>query len=735
VLCDMPTDRPNISLFTVPIPKGQVDKRKPLLGLIPPEAAAWDCSRFDDESWSPFMIPKTLIFIDDRTLCCTLTTELIKRFPQHLANEAQVVVSEYHSSLSAKALERNLQALREGVCRIMVSTEAVGMGLDVSDIERIVQWRVPPWLTVSGWWQRAGRAARDPSIDGVATIYYDPALQVGLDSPFCGRPDVEEELELVYTACKAAATSVDHDEDTDTLPGMRRPKGTLPCEGQLIWYLNTRGCIRDVAMHYLGSKSSVRPDFNSEDMGTPCCCRCFKSSAISPELFEGFEVCTCTPFVRGDEGIRVEAVDTEPNPENILPDSQKTTHSAQSSTRIRLALHHALDIWRHQILSKHARADHMLRPKHILTDAVMAKLEKHCFSIQNAADIAPAVSPPGRDVLKHTRVAAHTSELAERILHVVTTATNPEPAPRKNGKPWTAPDAKPLYSALDIENAKNKTISQMMVTANSILRRFDLTSVNAKEATRQKRLKNGSQVHRTTQAASQVSSIADTDSVARSAAASETASMATWRTDRERMPPPALPLKRPRGRPRGSKNRVKTEGSVSSGVSSLASAISESVPLAPTAHGDDPVGGVSRQPPKKRRRGVPDSPDSKTELPSYQIAGYKVHSLKKPPFKSEASSEALVPAATHSKAPSEPPRRRGRPPGSKKKPAEVSSAGPGDQVLPSEPTPITPEASAAVLVSLAAGAEAPPEPPRRRGRPPGSKNKPKPKDIPSTSCV
>jgi superfamily II DNA/RNA helicase len=94
-------------------------------------------------------IPKTLVFIDGRMACCTVTTELINKFPNNIRRLAQEIVCGYHSTMIQKALDRNLQALRNGTCRIVVCTDAVGMGLDGPDIERVVQWWVPGWLTVS----------------------------------------------------------------------------------------------------------------------------------------------------------------------------------------------------------------------------------------------------------------------------------------------------------------------------------------------------------------------------------------------------------------------------------------------------------------------------------------------------------------------------------------------------------------------------------------------------------
>jgi hypothetical protein len=766
VLCDMPSDRPNISLFTVPIAKGQIQTREPLFNLLPREAADWDPETFEEDSecWSPWDIPKTLIFIDDRSECCTLTTELIKVFRKDLqASEGRDIVREYHSTMSAKALERNLKALQEGICRIMVCTDAVGMGLDVPDIERVVQWRVPPWLTVSGWWQRAGRAARHPDRTGMAIIYYDRSLRVPPDSPFRGLPDVEEDIEAVYSATLEAAS--EDQEDAAAAVGKRRKKGALPCEGQLLWYLNTGGCIREVAMHYLGSKPLLRPAFNENDGGDPCCDRCYKRSNVSPDLFAGFEVRTSTPFAEASEDSDVldaECGDQSQILDSQMPDSQTpgSQAPAQSRGRIRLAVRLALGVWRLQVIAKHISSDSRLRPKHLLPDTLISKLEKHCFDIKQASDIAVQVSVSGRDTWKHTRAAQHTSELAELIIHIVATATAPEPAPREAGESITAGDPKPLYSETEIAaaNAVNPEVSQLMETANSALRQHDLMAINGKETARQKRLNKRPPRH-TGAGGSQLgaSVIAETETVAGSVAPSEAESALsgiTLKTDRELMPPPPLPGKRPRGRPPGSKNKPRVAASVTSNVSSGA--------------------GSAGAPAHKRPRGRP--PGSKNKPPHPPTGSPDQTRTPADPQGAPANCPGVpeeAPGAPPENAP-EPKRRRGRPPGSKNRPLPTATASPAQTrapaispavpvdppavpanspavpldppavpakspALPVDPpavpanSPAVPLDPPAVLANSPAvpdetpGAhpEHAPEPKRRRGRPLGSKNKPK----------
>jgi len=46
------------------------------------------------------------------------------------------------------------------------------MGLDIPDVERIIQWKLSDNLTTNCWWQRAGRAGRDLNIWAIAILFY-----------------------------------------------------------------------------------------------------------------------------------------------------------------------------------------------------------------------------------------------------------------------------------------------------------------------------------------------------------------------------------------------------------------------------------------------------------------------------------------------------------------------------------------------------------------------------------
>ncbi|KAF8430079.1 hypothetical protein EV426DRAFT_513349, partial [Tirmania nivea] len=50
----------------------------------------------------------------------------------------------------------NLERFVEGNCRILICTDACGIGLDIPDIERVVQWRLSQCCNLSSLYQRLG---------------------------------------------------------------------------------------------------------------------------------------------------------------------------------------------------------------------------------------------------------------------------------------------------------------------------------------------------------------------------------------------------------------------------------------------------------------------------------------------------------------------------------------------------------------------------------------------------
>jgi len=79
----------------------------------------------------------------------------------------------YYADLATETKRLYMSKFKQGKIKMMLSTEAAGMGCDLSDIERVVQFRFPKNITALA--QRLGRAARSPKVSGVGILLYPRA--------------------------------------------------------------------------------------------------------------------------------------------------------------------------------------------------------------------------------------------------------------------------------------------------------------------------------------------------------------------------------------------------------------------------------------------------------------------------------------------------------------------------------------------------------------------------------
>ncbi|KAF9300717.1 ATP-dependent DNA helicase sgs1, partial [Podila horticola] len=86
-----------------------------------------------------------------------------------------------------------MEAFKSNSASILLATEAAGMGCDISNVLRVVQYGFPDSL--SSMVQRLGRAARDPQLWGIGILLapntipakIDDDLRGYVDSPICRR--------------------------------------------------------------------------------------------------------------------------------------------------------------------------------------------------------------------------------------------------------------------------------------------------------------------------------------------------------------------------------------------------------------------------------------------------------------------------------------------------------------------------------------------------------------------
>lgn len=109
----------------------------------------------------------------------------------------QVSADYYHAGLSSKVRAARQEAWKSGKCRVIVSTNAFGMGIDKADVRFVVHLEAPD--SVEAYFQEAGRAGRDGKTAWSVLLYNNSdkiRLQKNIEKSF-PEPDV---IKRVYEA-------------------------------------------------------------------------------------------------------------------------------------------------------------------------------------------------------------------------------------------------------------------------------------------------------------------------------------------------------------------------------------------------------------------------------------------------------------------------------------------------------------------------------------------------------
>ncbi|KAL9935856.1 hypothetical protein V8E36_005433 [Tilletia maclaganii] len=131
---------------------------KPMLGLA--EVLPANVAQIEN-------IPKTLIYVNTRSEARRGVQSLRRLLPRRLHAAVQRITGDD----SARRSQEMLEKMRQGAVRIIVCTEALGMGVDLPCIDLVVQWRLP--RDFKDLVQHFGRGARGHGTKAQALLLYD----------------------------------------------------------------------------------------------------------------------------------------------------------------------------------------------------------------------------------------------------------------------------------------------------------------------------------------------------------------------------------------------------------------------------------------------------------------------------------------------------------------------------------------------------------------------------------
>ncbi|MEZ4701762.1 MAG: ATP-dependent DNA helicase RecQ [Rhodothermales bacterium] len=127
--------------------------------------------------WSIFQTPDKLAKIRDVLAGvpgCGVIYAATRRNVEALAQQlkrAGVAVSFYHGGMDAAKRESEAQSWLSGNTRVMVATNAFGMGIDHPEVRFVIHADLP--ATLESYYQEAGRAGRD-GVKAYAVLLYNP---------------------------------------------------------------------------------------------------------------------------------------------------------------------------------------------------------------------------------------------------------------------------------------------------------------------------------------------------------------------------------------------------------------------------------------------------------------------------------------------------------------------------------------------------------------------------------
>ncbi|KAA8913111.1 P-loop containing nucleoside triphosphate hydrolase protein [Sphaerosporella brunnea] len=241
-------DRPNIMHIVSKLPTKQSIDYSKLDFLLSRQGPIWS-------------IHKAMVFVDNIDEAHKIYLWLAARAKHFWAERADSVIRPYSSNLEAATRDRFMNAFRDGSTRILICTDAAGMGLHVPDVKIIVQWKLR---------RRLGRAGRDTRIAAISIVFADSQFFLA-NGPECP----EQYQDYIQKVIPGDTVSRNRVRDMissfykDKNPSERGKTDTACArlDPGLLFYVNTLGCRCRAALATFGDSAA----YESQNRAPGCC--------------------------------------------------------------------------------------------------------------------------------------------------------------------------------------------------------------------------------------------------------------------------------------------------------------------------------------------------------------------------------------------------------------------------------------------------------------------------------
>ena len=399
-------------------------------------------------------IPKTMIFMDSRLAVCKATDHLLYRLYEirgKLVNpELEIsndLVGDFSMALSLERREQLLEKFRKGECRILVTTEGAGMGIDIPDIIRVIQWQCTKLLNIATYYQRAGRAGRSPNLQSVAILFYQQSLSrlegeyeiftKDVNSASGGQimlltqsfDSGRDEDAIIRKGKKSVRNMLDNrlsasntqNSLQDNCPDRQSDPRRVICRG-ILTQIGTKGCMREAILRYFDDIK--HPDIDSNK----CCDSCALETASDVPVEIRRLMPEYVPPELGNIGgtnasssNQAETASSDTRNGSLLPIISKGLHISQTQIN---AVREALQMLREDILQSQwedpedaKRA--IIRSSHFLSDKEIEKIACAAHKIYDQSTLAKYLSTH-KQALQWAPIAPYVDDLLETIKYACT---------------------------------------------------------------------------------------------------------------------------------------------------------------------------------------------------------------------------------------------------------------------------------------------------------------------------